>query len=276
MSSQKKMSGLVDAAILNNLQDSQQHDAFFLAHLALIGLPGAGVWLTAPPVADDREIDTPLFQVALRRRLRMPVFDGDAFCPSCGLVLDRWGDHALCCQCGGHRTVRHNALRNICCEEAAFGGLRPEREKAGLLPERPVRDNIPGVTLRSGRRPADMWLPRGGTGCSEAWDFAVTSALRTDLFREAIAAPDATFQRYERFKREYKDTANACMAAGFSFVPMVLESHSGAWSPKARAMLDWLAREQAATIHQSPEAVSLRMVQRLSWTLQRENVRAPF
>ena len=126
---QKELSGLVDASLLKNLEQDQQHDAFFSAHIALCSLPGAGVWLTAPPTEDDREIDAPLFQVALRRRLRMPVFDRDTFCPCCGMVLDRWGDHALVCQCGGDRTVRHNALRNTCYLEACTGGVRPEREK---------------------------------------------------------------------------------------------------------------------------------------------------
>ena len=46
---QKELSGLVDASLLKNLEQDQQHDAFFSAHIALCSLPGAGVWLTAPP-----------------------------------------------------------------------------------------------------------------------------------------------------------------------------------------------------------------------------------
>ena len=35
-------------------------------------------------------------------------FDGAGACPCCGAPMDRYGDHALRCPCGGDRTVRHN------------------------------------------------------------------------------------------------------------------------------------------------------------------------
>ena len=37
----------------------------------------------------------------------------------CGEVLDRWGDHALSCCCGGDRVLRHNAFRNVVCSAVA-------------------------------------------------------------------------------------------------------------------------------------------------------------
>ena len=134
---------MVDAASLNALLASQRHDIAFRANVALNGSPGAGAWLTAPPTEDGREIEAALFRVAVKRRLRAPVFDEDNYCPCCGDVLDKWGDHALICACGGDRTVRHNALRNVCFEDARLASLRPEREKAGLLPERPASDELP-------------------------------------------------------------------------------------------------------------------------------------
>ena len=33
----------------------------------------------------------------------MPIWDGDTACGLCGEVLDRWGDHAICCSGGGDR-----------------------------------------------------------------------------------------------------------------------------------------------------------------------------
>ena len=125
---QKELSAMVDGALHQELQRDQAHDRFFCAHLALASLPGAGAFLTAPPVDDGREFDTPLFQVSIKRRLRAPVFETEHQCPVCGEVMDRWGDHALTCSCGGDRTVRHNAIRNIFHEEATEAGLRPERE----------------------------------------------------------------------------------------------------------------------------------------------------
>ena len=131
----------------------QGGDPFFAAHMALTALPGAGAFLTAPPVDDGREIDAPLFQVVLKRRLRAPVFEAEFPCPMCGEIMDRWGDHALTCSCNGDRTVRHNAIRNVCYEEAVEASLRPEREKANLLPgPRPIEGgwDTAGVSENSG------------------------------------------------------------------------------------------------------------------------------
>ena len=53
---QKYLSSLVDARLREALVTDQMGDPSFLAHLALQGLPGAGVWLTAPPVEDGRKL----------------------------------------------------------------------------------------------------------------------------------------------------------------------------------------------------------------------------
>jgi hypothetical protein len=268
------MSGFIDAAMLQQLKTDNLHDAFLGAHIALTSLPGAGAWLTAPPVDDGREIDAPLFQIALKRRLRMPVYDQDSHCPLCGQVLDKFGDHALVCQCGGDRTVRHHAIRNVCYEEASDGGARPEREKAGLLPARPGSDGLPASDGLSTRRPADVWLPKGASGKGEALDFAVTSGMRSDLVRQVVGLPESVFQQYEQTKREYKQTHRLCSDAGFLFVPMVVEAHAGGWSKTARVVLDWIAAQGAAVHHENPSTVSLKIAQRISCVLHRENARA--
>jgi hypothetical protein len=105
-------------------------------------------------------------------------------------------------------------------------------------------------------------------------DFAVTSGMRSDRFREAATSPEAAFQRYEKLKREYKQTEQSCSSAGFRFVPMVLEAHAGGWGPSARVVLDWLAQQVAAAQHVEPHAASLKIAQRLSCVLHRENARA--
>ena len=269
--SQKELSSLVDAAKRQLLLQGQQGDVFFRTHVALCSVPGAGAWLTAPPANDGREMDPPLFRVALRRRLRAPVYDTDGHCPSCGQPLDRWGDHALVCACSGDRTIRHNAVRNIVFAESMAGGLRPEKEKGGLLPDRPGTDGLPSGL---GRRPADLWLPRGMSGQGEALDFAVTSGMRADVFRVAAVSPETVFHRYERHKREYKHTADSCEAAGFRFTPMVLEAHGGGWSSLARGTFDWIARQTAAVQFEDPSTTALKMAQRISVSLHRENARA--
>ena len=79
---------------------------------------------------------------------------------------------------------------------------------------------------------------------------------------------------YEDMKRSYKNTAEECSQAGFSFVPLVVEAHGGSWSPLARRVLDGLAKLQAAAWSDGQEPASLRIAQRISCSLQRENARA--
>ena len=263
---------MVDCSLQQQVLQEHGGDPIFAAHMALAGLPGAGAFLTAPPVDDGREIDAPLFQVVLKRRLRAPVFEAEFPCPMCGEIMDRWGDHALTCSCNGDRTVRHNAIRNVCYEEAVEASLRPEREKAHLFPQRPISNGLP--SSNGGRRPDDVWLPRGSTGKGEALDFAVTSGLQSELVVPVADTPGLVFQRYEQFKRSYKGTASSCETQGFAFVPMVVEAHGGGWSPLARATLDWISRQQAICHNESPTAVSLRVAQRISCTLHKENARA--
>ena len=184
--------------------------------------------------------------------------------------MDRWGDHALTCSCADDRTVRHNALRNVVFGEAVNAGLRPEREKAGLLPGRPGGDGLP--VPRGDRRPAGVWNPRGLQGRAEALDFAVTSGLRADRYRQASENPTAVLAEYEAFKRAHKDTCQLCQAQGLQFTPY---GHRGARrSPLVRAVLDWVAAALAASQHEAHSSVSLRIAQRMSCTLQRENARA--
>ncbi len=98
--------------------------------------------------------------------------------------------------------------------------------------------------------------------------------MRTELLREASTTPELVFQRYEQRKKEYQDTAQQCEQAGLRFVPMIAEAHSGSWSPLARGVLDWIARQRAAINHEEPATIALRIAQRLSATLHRENSRA--
>ena len=82
------------------------------------------------------------------------------------------------------------------------------------------------------------------------------------------------FEHYEAFKRTYKDTADVCANQGFTFTPMVVEAHSGAWSPSARQVWDRCAKAQSSAWNENGEASSLRIAQRLAFALHRENARA--
>ena len=186
--------------------------------------------------------------------------------------MDSYGDHALVCPCNGDRTIRHNCIRDIAWEEAKAAGMHAEREKHGLLPARPEEDGIRPVA--GDRRPADVWLPQGPERRAAALDFAVTSGLRGDLWRTVPEDPNRVFVQYEEFKKTYKDTAQQCTTVGFTFCPMVLEAHGGAWAPSARRVWDSIARRASSAWNDGQESTSLKLAQRLSCSLHRESARA--
>ena len=75
-----------------------------------------------------------------------------------------------------------------------------------------------------------------------------------------------------QFFKKYKTYVNFCLY--LQFVPMVVEAHGGGWSPLARATLDWISKHQASCHNDDPAAISLKIAQRISCTLHRENARA--
>ena len=121
--------------------------------MALCGLAGAGVWLPAAPVDEDRTMDAVLFQTALKRRMRMPVYDHDFACPCGGGRIDRFGDHALVCSCkatGLYATMR-SAISHTLRRSVPECGRSARKRACSLV------DQVEA----SQRRPADVWLPRG-------------------------------------------------------------------------------------------------------------------
>ena len=225
-----------------------------------------------------------LYRVMIQRWLRMPLSSQDVECPCCDGVLDCHGDHALVCCGGGDRTRRHNLLRNMVFFEASACGLHPELEKSGLLPHRPLCGSLyeNGASLcdtianPSGRRPADVYIPRWRAGPPAAWDFAVTSGMQLDVLADTIRDPDAALTRHEDHKCSHQGTRNMCQAQGITFIPMVMEAVGGGWGSVARGVWSALAKTSAlATGEQQTESTcAIFLRQRLSMTLHRENARA--
>ena len=212
-----------------------------------------------------------------------PGSSRDVECPCCDGMLDGYGDHALVCCAGGDRTRRHNLLRNMVFHAAEAANLRPELEKPGLLPQRPMlgstydngsafseQDSRPGA-----RRPADVYIPRWRLGPPAAWDFAVTSGLRLGLHADA-AITDGITSRYEDVKCSHQDTRAECPAQGITFLPMVVEAVGGGWGKMARCVWSELAKNSALAIGEleTTSTCAIMPQQRLSMVLQREIARA--
>ena len=184
--SRMRTGGLPASELLRqHLLDPSSRERHRLTHFVLNRVPGAGAWLFALPDSPDTHIPPPLFRVSLRRRLRMPIWSQDSNCSLCGQVLDKVGDHALACGCGGDRVSRHNLIRDVVHSAANDrANLATVLEKPGLvIPRDPIDDDRlpdpdPPDLANSSRRPADVWVPRGPRGGPEAWDFSITSAFK--------------------------------------------------------------------------------------------------
>jgi len=233
-------------------------------------LLGASSFLEAVPCKATRQAWEPAeFVTELRRRLLVPVYKEETWCPVCDEVLDTKGRHATKCAGAGDRTSRHHAARNEVSRFAAEAGQNPELEKAGLLPPGPDDHGS------NRRRPADVYLPSWSNGGPAALDLAITSPQRQDILSQAATRPGAAAEAYEMYKRSYKDTAADCLSQGISFIPMVAEP-SGGWGPSAACTLKALSRAAAARSHSGaePSAILAEHLQCLCAAIRRATARA--
>ena len=94
------------------------------------------------------------------------------------------------CVAGGERTQRHNAVRDLVFAWAERAGLRPEKERTGLL-----LPQCPDDTQSARRRPADVYLP-ALSGSPAALDFAITAPQRQETLAMAGRATGAAADAY--------------------------------------------------------------------------------
>ena len=126
------------------------------------------------------------------------------------------------------------------------------------------------TSLRDGidlRRLADVFLPRGPSGCVGAWDFTITSALRPAAFDAACFDAHAAFNMAWGHKCRYFGTAARCAGQGFAFCPLILGA--ACWGIPLRG---WLALQQILPFMQ--RLPTLFITQRISCTIHRENARS--
>ena len=220
--SQKMLSERIDARIRANVGQASRNDEGYAAHLELT--QGGGKFLhVAPSPNTGNHMDPLLFRTAVMRWVRAPLAQEEGTCPMCDGVLDRYGDHCLVCPCGGDRTKRHNHLRNRVFLFSTTAGLNPELEKPGLLQPRPqisgASESGAASNDPSGRRHADVYVPRWRPGLPMAMDFAVTSGIRQGSAHASIQDPSFAVTAYEDRKRNHLDTARLCSEEGLLFTP---------------------------------------------------------
>ena len=171
------------------------------------------------------------------------------------------------CVAGGERTQRHNAVRDLVHSWAERAGLRPEKERPGLLlPQSP--DDVQAAR----RRPADVYLPALG-GSPAALDFAITAPQRQETLSIAGRATGAAAASYARHKEAHLDTAQCCESQGIVFVPMVVET-TGTWEKGAAVVLNHIARAVAARTGEDAGAAQTALMQELSVVVRTWRARA--
>ena len=235
-SKQRKLSDLLDSASWHGHlgQAGVTEKATLLSEASL----GGRAFLNAVPAGKTR-MEPALFISELRARLQIPDAESDSWCPLCDTVMDCHNHHAGMCVAGGERSQRHHAVRDIVNAWAHRGGLRPERERPGLLlPQSP--DDVSSAR----RRPADVYLP-AFAGSPAALDFAITAPQRQETLAQASHIPLAAAAAYARHKESHLQTAQSCQAQGVRFIPMVAEN-TGAWGPPAEIVLKHIAKAVAA------------------------------
>ena len=103
------------------------------------------------------------------------------------------------------------------------------------------------------------------------------SLLRSSHLSSASPSVADVFHEVETRKRAFQDTASLVAERGATFCPLVLEACGGGWSQAFRSVVAWIASESRTArglATASPMDTSLRIAQRISCTLHRENARA--
>ena len=260
------------ASVLSSILRPRSHQAvsLFTRDPALSKHVGPWCWSLAhrpSPLPLPRHPRSPFFGVALRRRLRMPVWDLDSASGMCGEVMDRLGDHALSC-CGG--ILRHNATRN---------GSR-EAPACCFLCVLPIREG-PCLNMNRALKPPTLSLPPTVAAAPPMYGFLVAFPVspRRGTFRFLLccAPPLRRSLRSPRWLLRltpasgFQDTPSQVACLGATFCPLpVLEACRGGWfpPPSARSLLGF---PPSLVL---PQDASLRIAQRESCTLHRENARA--
>lgn len=97
---QKMLGSKIDQCNLSTLTEdiNRKSNTKEMARLLFLGLPYAGAWLAATPVASlSLYLHSSEFVMAAKYRLGCQIYDKTGPCPSCLKPSDQLGDHSLCC-----------------------------------------------------------------------------------------------------------------------------------------------------------------------------------
>ena len=149
-------------------------------------MPQCRAWLTAPPVpALGLHFSPSEFQISVKHRLGIAVYEGDRKCPYCRSgTLDIFGDHAVICHGRWDAISPHDRIRDRIASACSATNFYPVTEKRNLIAGNSYRPvNIFPPSWKSGR-PADL-------------DVTVTSPLQPNIINHAAEKSDYAIEAAE-------------------------------------------------------------------------------
>ena len=221
--SQSELSKLIDeydkSTVLNQLDDMVK--IAFLSYTQ----PFASAWLSARPLkAEGLYLKDQEFITAVKLRLGIPLFNNQPCI--CNQKLDQFGYHALTCKIRTDTVSRHNNLRDIIYNQSRIAGLKPVKEK-------------PGLVYKSKQRPADIFLPEVNNE-SDYWiDVAITDPRQPKFKLKSISTPGSAAEAYALIKRE---KYGHLIKEHAKFKPVIVETF-GAWSKESHEIIELIARK---------------------------------
>ena len=175
-------------------------------------LPHSSAWLAAPPIPAI-ELSAKEFQISVKYRLGIAVYDPERKCPYCKSgILDTFGDHAAAYHGRGDAIARHDRIRDRIASASSAANLCPVLEKRNLIAE-------------NNSRPGDVYLPSWKSGQSAALDITVTSSLQLNIISHPAQKSGYAIEAAE--VRKYAQYENSCAQQRILFVPLAIEVLGG-------------------------------------------------
>ena len=206
--------------------------------------PQAAAWLTAIPTSPGTTLPPPLFQLALRRRLRLPLTLGARRCEgrTCRGRLDPLGDHRMACPVTGRLRRRAKPLEKAWATVFAEAG-------AVVRDQVLLRDtNLPGFNPRDTRQLDFVAWGIRGFGRPVCADATIRAPLHRDGTPQPGAADTdgATFARAIRDKEDtYPELAEA---NPYGDLTVLACETGGRWHTTARAVMARLIHSRTQSV----------------------------
>jgi hypothetical protein len=236
---------------VQQLLSSERHEAIFQKLMAkstprsnnlmlACSLPHASDWLLAPPIAGlGLALSSVEFRAALKFRLGIPLYAEPFPCPvvsnaglECGIEMDVFGDHAICCCHGTSYLFRHNNVRDILGHSARAAGL------SAVVIEQ--KNQIDG----SNEKPGDITVQQYHRGfTSSAFDVTVSHPLQKRYIEVAMEEGGVAAQ--DAHDRKLQKSLAVCRKEGIQFVPLAWESLGGATETVHETLSRWTDMEGA-------------------------------